>query len=98
MAQRGLGKGLGALIPTDIGGPESYQEVPVAAITPSQYQPREHFDEESLVALTASVRELGVLQPVLLRPTGDENYELIAGERRWRAAKRCGVWRPCAAA
>jgi ParB family chromosome partitioning protein len=53
-------------------------------------QPRERFDEESLVALTASISELGVLQPVLVRPVGDR-FELIAGERRWRAAKRAGL-------
>lgn len=91
--QGGLGKGLGALIPpADVGGGSdgAYREVPVRNIVPNQYQPREHFDEEALEALTASVRELGVLQPVLVReiPGG---YELIAGERRWRAAQRAGL-------
>jgi len=88
----GLGRGLGALIPT--GAPEQgamgLQEVPVAAVTPNAYQPREHFDEEALAALAASIREIGVLQPVLVRPKGD-GYELIAGERRWRAARRAGL-------
>jgi ParB family chromosome partitioning protein len=65
--------------------------VPLVAITPNRHQPRAHFDEESLVTLAASVREVGVIQPVLLRATGDETYELIAGERRWRAAKRAGL-------
>ena len=54
-------------------------------------QPREHFDEDALAALTASVREIGILQPVLVRRTGDSEYELIAGERRWRAARRAGL-------
>jgi len=63
----------------------------VGAITPNQRQPRTQFDEEALAALTASVRELGVLQPVLVRATGGGSYELIAGERRWRAAKRAGL-------
>src|ERR1700712_5773148 len=54
-------------------------------------QPRSYFDEEALVSLTASVRELGVLQPVLVRPVADGQFELIAGERRWRAAKRAGL-------
>jgi ParB family chromosome partitioning protein len=67
------------------------REVPVAAVRPNPQQPRKHFDEESLAALAASVRELGVLQPILVRETGDGEYELIAGERRWRAAKRAGL-------
>jgi ParB family chromosome partitioning protein len=92
--QGGLGRGLGALIPPrSIGdGEESaFQELPVGAISPNRRQPRTQFDEESLAALTASVRELGVLQPVLVRATGGGVYELIAGERRWRAAKRAGL-------
>jgi ParB family chromosome partitioning protein len=65
--------------------------VPVSAIRPNPYQPRQHFDEESLSALAASIRELGVLQPVLVREVGTGEFELIAGERRWRAAKRAGL-------
>ncbi|MEA2703829.1 MAG: ParB family transcriptional regulator, chromosome partitioning protein [Actinomycetota bacterium] len=94
MARRsGLGKGLGALIPAgtvDIGG-SAFQELPIASITPNGRQPRSSFDEEAMAALTASVRELGVLQPVLVREAGEGAYELIAGERRWRAAKRAGL-------
>lgn len=88
----GLGKGLGALIPSEVsaGASDSLHEIPVASIDPNPYQPRAFFDEESLVALTASIREVGVLQPVLVRASGDR-YELIAGERRWRAAKRAGL-------
>jgi ParB family chromosome partitioning protein len=66
-------------------------EIPITSIRASGLQPRKHFDEESLVALTSSIRELGVLQPVLVRPAGEDTYELIAGERRWRAAKRAGL-------
>lgn len=89
----GLGKGLGALIPPGadevrMGGVD---EVPVASIRANPFQPREHFDEETLAELTASIREVGVLQPVLVRPTEDGGYELIAGERRWRAARRAGL-------
>jgi len=62
----------------------------VAAIRPNPYQPREHFDEEELAALAESVREVGILQPVLVRSVGD-GFELIAGERRWRAARRVGL-------
>lgn len=95
MARRsGLGKGLGALIPSEVAAAEQdsdLRELAISQITPNRLQPREHFDEESLVSLTASVRELGVLQPVLVRPAGPDRYELIAGERRWRAAKRAGL-------
>ena len=95
MARRsGLGRGLGALIPTEVAneGTSALLELPVGAINANNFQPRRHFDEETLASLTASVRELGVLQPILVRPAGaDGTYELIAGERRWRAAKRAGL-------
>jgi ParB family chromosome partitioning protein len=89
----GLGRGLGALIPSEVTGDRvsALVDVPVSRIIPNSFQPRRHFDEESLAALTASVRELGVLQPVLVRPAPDELFELVAGERRWRAAKRAGL-------
>lgn len=92
MARRGgLGKGLGALIPAGPAeGSGGLQEIAVALIRPNQFQPREHFDEEELATLTESVREVGVLQPVLVRAAGD-GYELVAGERRWRAARRVGL-------
>lgn len=97
MARRsGLGKGLSALIPSELAEGRTQgavlAEVPVASILPNALQPRRHFEEERLASLTASVRELGVLQPVLLRPGPEPGtYELIAGERRWRAAKRAGL-------
>lgn len=90
----GLGKGLGALIPPgadDVWPGGGVDEIPVSAIRANQYQPREHFDEELLGELTASIREVGVLQPILVRPGTDGTYELIAGERRWRAARRAGL-------
>lgn len=90
----GLGKGLDSLIPTDVGATsdaDGLLEVPVSAIVANDYQPRSRFDEQALVSLTDSVRELGVLQPVLVRRTSDDRYELIAGERRWRAARRAGL-------
>ncbi len=95
----GLGKGLGALIPdneapasetvvvtTTESGP--LRRVPIDSIRPNQFQPRKAFNDESLQTLAASVRELGVLQPLIVRPIEGEpeHYELIAGERRWRAA------------
>jgi ParB family transcriptional regulator, chromosome partitioning protein len=87
----GLGKGLGALIPAGLPeGTGGLDEIPVAQIRPNQYQPREHFDEEELASLADSIKEVGILQPVLVRET-DDGYELIAGERRWRAARRVGL-------
>jgi ParB family chromosome partitioning protein len=65
-------------------------DIAIAEIRPNPQQPREHFDEEALAALADSIREVGVLQPVLVRAS-DEGYELIAGERRWRAARRVGL-------
>jgi ParB family chromosome partitioning protein len=89
-----LGKGLGALIPTgelaDVETTE-LQDLPISAVDPNPHQPRAYFDEETLVSLTASVAAVGVLQPVLVRPLEDGRFELIAGERRWRAAKRAGL-------
>jgi ParB family chromosome partitioning protein len=90
----GLGRGLGALIPieTPSGGEgPAYREIAVSAITPNPHQPRRHFEEETLVSLAASIHEVGVLQPVLVRPRDADQFELIAGERRWRAAKRLGL-------
>lgn len=92
----GLGKGLGALLPesatptaaTDVGG---LHELPIDQIRPNRFQPRSVFDEESLEGLTASIRVLGVLQPVLVRPNDDGLFELVAGERRWRAAQLAGL-------
>ena len=93
----GLGKGLGALIPNDstaasaTGDQPRLEDIAVSAIEPNPLQPRLHFDEEALAELAESVREIGVLQPVLVRPLGDGTFQLIAGERRWRAATRAGL-------
>jgi ParB family chromosome partitioning protein len=96
MARRsGLGKGLSALIPTELPGKptSALREVPIAKIRPNTRQPRTYFDEEAMSALAASIRELGILQPVLVKelPGETDSYELIAGERRWRAARRAGL-------
>jgi ParB family chromosome partitioning protein len=69
----------------------TFRDIPIGQIHPNRLQPRVHFDEESLGSLTASIAELGVLQPVLVRQVGEESYELVAGERRLRAAKRAGL-------
>ncbi len=96
MARRsGLGKGLSALIPSEATGESDslLRVVPISHIRPNAFQPRSHFDEESMASLAASIREVGLLQPVLVRQLEDEaeSYELIAGERRWRAARRAGL-------
>jgi ParB family chromosome partitioning protein len=98
MARRsGLGKGLGALIPSDhhdgeVRGAE-LRELSIDAIRPNRFQPRAHFDEEALGELAASIAEVGVLQPILVRPAADREgeFELVAGERRWRSARRAGL-------
>lgn len=92
MARRsGLGRGLGALIPTEPDTTESaFQDIDIVHIVPNPYQPRDRFDEESLVALAESISEVGVIQPIIVREA-TEGYEIIAGERRWRAAQRAGL-------
>lgn len=122
MAQqkRGLGRGLGALIPTGpVPGPSAgapgpgdvtvgagtgqpvpaagaiagayFQEVPIGAVTPNPRQPRQVFDEEALDELVDSIREVGLLQPVVVREAEPGRFELIMGERRWRASQRAGL-------
>jgi len=89
----GLGKGLGALIPAEVGRDRSstLREVSISSIRPNPLQPRTRFDEEAMTSLASSIREVGVLQPILVREAGTDEYELIAGERRWRAARRAGL-------
>ncbi len=95
MAKRGgLGRGLSALIP---GAPEAGEatsgllDVPINAVGPNPKQPRTRFDDETIESLAASIREVGILQPIVVRRAGDGRYELIAGERRLRAAKVAGL-------
>jgi ParB family chromosome partitioning protein len=89
----GLGKGLGALIPTGTVAEQAggLADIPTSEIRPNPQQPRQYFDEEALAGLAESIREVGVLQPVLVRAAEAGGYELIAGERRWRAARRVGL-------
>lgn len=87
----GLGRGLDALIPTTpTTEPTGFRMVPVDSIVANPDQPRTHFDDDTLEELAASMREVGVLQPIVVTETGD-GFALIAGERRWRAAKRAGM-------
>ncbi|MCY4277087.1 MAG: ParB/RepB/Spo0J family partition protein [Gammaproteobacteria bacterium] len=93
-AKRGLGRGLDALLagreaPEPLEG--RLKQVPIDLIRRNSDQPRRHFGEDDLAALADSIREQGVLEPVLLRPAGEGNYEIVAGERRWRAAQQAGL-------
>jgi ParB family transcriptional regulator, chromosome partitioning protein len=90
MKRGGLGRGLSALIPGAVEEGAGMVEVPVGAVSPNPRQPRTNFDDETLQALAASIREVGVLQPIVVRRSG-EGYELIAGERRLRAARLAGL-------
>ena len=115
--KRGLGKGLGALIPSaadqpeapagstsgpevpiagreitePMDGPARYAELPLDSILPNPRQPRAVFDEDALAELVFSIREIGLLQPIVVRPMGDGGYELVAGERRLRASREAGM-------
>ena len=91
---RGMGRGLAAILSsTSPDGPAEtdYRTLPIELVAANPNQPRKHFDEESLVGLSDSLKECGVLQPVLVRPLAGGTYELIAGERRWRAAQLAGI-------
>jgi len=97
--RRGLGRGLSALLDeVDAGAPEGQpragaSEIPIELVRPNPEQPRRRFDEAELEELAASIRAKGVLQPILVRPSPDASgdYQIVAGERRWRAAQRAGV-------
>jgi ParB family chromosome partitioning protein len=95
MEKKALGRGLDALLPA--AKPASMPEMPevqrlrVDAIVPNRYQPRQTFAPKELAELTASLKQSGLLQPILVRRKGDGIYELISGERRWRAAKEAGL-------
>jgi ParB family chromosome partitioning protein len=110
--RRGLGRGLGSLIPTapppsepaSTGEADSiaaalptvpegayFAELPIGEVAPNHVQPRQVFEEEAMAELVHSIKEIGLLQPVVVRPTGPHSYELVMGERRWRAAQEAGL-------
>jgi ParB family chromosome partitioning protein len=89
-----MGRGLAAIMAVsadDAGGLEELRQIPLELIHPNSHQPRQRFDEDALNALAASMRARGILQPVLVRPADGGRFELIAGERRWRAARMAGI-------
>ncbi|MEZ5921806.1 MAG: ParB/RepB/Spo0J family partition protein [Parvularculaceae bacterium] len=98
---RGLGRGLDALLgdaPSERrakgeadGAPRPRATLPIEFLKPNPTQPRRHFNDDAIEELAASIRSRGLLQPVLVRPSGRDSYEIVAGERRWRAAQRAGV-------
>ncbi len=91
MSKKGLGKGLNALITSSVSAEQARHDmIPVDSISPNPLQPRKKFKEESLEELAESLKEHGVVQPVIVRPSGT-GYELLVGERRWRAAQIAGI-------
>jgi len=94
MKRSALGKGLDSLISMDdiqTSGSSAINEISISQIKPNPDQPRQNFDEEALEELAASIRELGIIQPLTLRSTGDNSYQIISGERRYRAAQLAGL-------
>jgi ParB family chromosome partitioning protein len=92
MPKKALGRGLQTLIPVgNAVGRDEIEDVPLSLVSPNPFQPRRAFDDAELEELANSVKAKGVLQPILVRKLGDGGYELIAGERRWRAAKLAGL-------
>jgi len=92
MAQRkALGRGLSALLGTPDLEPDHLREIDIDRILPNSHQPRKNFDEDALNELAGSIREHGVVQPIVVRPLEDGFFQLIAGERRWRASQRAGL-------
>src|SRR5687768_1525679 len=115
--RRGLGRGLGSLIPTapreaepaadgvesgagtppdapatpELVGGSYFTELPPASITPNPVQPRQVFDEDAMSELVTSIGEVGLLQPIVVRPLGEDRFELVMGERRWRASQLAGL-------
>jgi ParB family chromosome partitioning protein len=92
---KGLGRGLDALLGgnTRARGGDELAQLPVSALRPGKYQPRTRMDETSLAELAESIRSRGMIQPIVVRPVGDSQYEILAGERRWRAARLASLER-----
>ncbi|HQT26561.1 MAG TPA: ParB/RepB/Spo0J family partition protein [Burkholderiales bacterium] len=88
---KGLGRGLEALLGAEEGSSGEMRKLQVSSLQPGKYQPRSRMDQDSLMHLAESIKAQGVMQPILVRPIDDAKYEIIAGERRWRASKLAGL-------
>ena len=91
---KGLGRGLDALLAGDmesVAGNDAPNTLPVEQLQPGKYQPRTHMDQESLNSLADSIKTQGIMQPILVRKVAEKKYEIIAGERRWRASQLAGL-------
>lgn len=88
--KRGLGKGMNALFSENVNTEQSF-EVPIIDISPNPNQPRKQFDEDALAELAGNISQYGLLQPIVVRPKGADKYEIVAGERRWRACRKVGM-------
>src|SRR2546422_4681646 len=93
MQKKALGRGLHTLIPVATAGRDEIEEIPLSLVSPNPYQPRRAINTAELEELANSVKAKGVLQPILVRRLGDGGYEVLDGERRWRAAKLAGLAR-----
>lgn len=95
MAKRGLGRGLEALLPQKEITPDdkagTITTIAVDRIVPGKHQPRRNFDNDKMVELAQSIKAHGIIQPIVVKPAGNEKYEIIAGERRWRACRQAGL-------
>src|ERR671937_703833 len=91
MTRRGMGRGLAAIIPETSADAPELRELPLEVINPNPRQPRTRLEPASISSLAASIADAGMVQPLIVRPLGNGRYELIAGERRWRAAREAGI-------
>lgn len=91
MARKGLGRGLSALIASQQETSEGIEDIAISSIVPNPDQPRRHIEEQGIEELALSIREHGLIQPIVVQPLPDGRYQLIAGERRWRAAQKAGL-------
>ena len=90
-SKKGLGRGLSSLIGDLPSNKKTSNKVSIANLKPNKNQPRKRFDEVSLIELSQSIKEKGIIQPIIARAVSESNYEIIAGERRWLAAQKAGL-------
>ena len=91
MKKRGLGRGLAELLGASAPAGQSVMDIPIGQLEPNPLQPRTQIDQQEIEELASSIRSMGVLQPLIVRPLSNGRYQIVAGERRWRAARRAGL-------